>query len=123
MAVGITVLIRGSAGLAEVTEAVERLLPMHFRLDIDPHDSCFRSTSDCLDTSITVYRADLEDDQGLALSRYDVIISLYWTRTTLQQAEAITLRRLMAIYLARRLVCTSGWECLALQDMQEIIPF
>ncbi len=123
MSIDITVLVRGSSGLEEVAQAVQKLLSVSLTpvsSDDDPYCDC---RTGVLDTWITVFRADLVDDQGLPLSRYEVAIGLDWTRTTLHAEESLALRRLMAVFLARSLVAAYQWDCLVLEGVQHSIPF
>lgn len=123
MSVDITVLVRGSSGLEEVAQAVQKLLPVSLPLVSSADDPCFECTTGLLDTGITVFLADFVDDQGLPLSRYEIGIGLDWTRTTLHAEESLALRRLIGIFLARSLVVAYQWDCLVLEGVQRAIPF
>ncbi len=123
MSVDITVLVRGSSGLEEVAQAVQKLLPVSLPLVSSADDPCFECTTGLLDTGITVFLADFVDDQGLPLSRYEIGIGLDWTRTTLHAEESLALRRLIAVFLSRSLVVAYQWDCLVLEGVQRAIPF
>ncbi len=122
MAIETTILIRGSGDTTAVANALMQILPIQLRQRPSADELAFDCGAQFLGFWIDVSLADLVDDRGLPLSSYEVAIDLCWCRRTFSPDEATDFLRLLTTYITRKLEEGTGWDCLALEGVQRVIP-